>query len=304
MRTIQWLGALVAVGLGLTLPAGPVPWAADAEPAATPAPAANAEPASAAQTGKLPAVVLGRAVYLAECAACHGVRGDGRGPAAANFAQRPTDFTRGVYKLRSTLSSSPEGDLPTDADLVRTIRDGMSTTEMVPFRNVLSAESMLAVAQTVKAFSGRFADPGLPNPETIALKVGERPFPASESSAAAGKAVYESNKCADCHGERGEGNPDEKDKWGNPVRMVPFSLGYYKSGGTDQDLFRSIATGMRGTTMDFYKGSVGEQELWQLVDYVRSLTERPTNVVGRLIRYGFAVRPSGLVYRNAAPTGR
>lgn len=37
-------------------------------------------------------VARGRAIYRAKCAQCHGERGDGRGPAAAELAVKPADF--------------------------------------------------------------------------------------------------------------------------------------------------------------------------------------------------------------------
>src|SRR5262245_16074322 len=57
----------------------------------------------------------GRTVYEANCAICHGERGDGHGHAAQHFATPPRDFLAGRYKIRSTAS----GQLPTDNDLRR-----------------------------------------------------------------------------------------------------------------------------------------------------------------------------------------
>jgi len=245
------------------------------------------------------AVAAGREVYSWACASCHGERGDGHGPAARRFVQAPTDFTKGVYTLQSNLSESPESDLPTDADLARTIREGMSGTEMVPFRNVLSAASIAAVVQYIKTFSPRFSDPALPAPDSSVLKPPQaRPFPPSPESAAAGKEIYKAKSCADCHGEQGEGNPDEKNKFGVPVHMNSFKAGYFKSGSSDADLFRTLSTGMRGTEMDAYHGTMTDQEMWQLIDYVRSLAQRPKSAFGTVIRYLFTERPSGLDYSH------
>ncbi|MBI4081351.1 MAG: c-type cytochrome [Candidatus Lambdaproteobacteria bacterium] len=242
----------------------------------------------------------GRAIYVAACADCHGMRGDSRGPGAKRFPQRPTDFTKGVYKLRTTLSQTAADDLPTDADIVRTIREGMPGTEMVPFRDVLTAESIMAVALYIKSLSPRFANPALASPDANVFKVPEqRPFERSEASIAKGKEVYLAKNCQECHGEDGSGNTEEKDTWGYPVQMLSFKLGTYKSGTGDRDLYRSISTGMRGTTMEYYGGSVTDEETWQLVDYIRSLAVRPTSLVGRFTRYLLVQDPSGFNYRPA-----
>jgi mono/diheme cytochrome c family protein len=308
--------ALVARTLGLALAAAAVltfqAAAQGSDQEAVPAPdqaAAHGPDLAALQqrVGRLEgvaAVAAGRTAYEAECAPCHGIKGDGRGTSARRFAQRPTDFTQGVYKLQSTLSDSPGNDLPVDADLERSVRQGMSSTEMPPFQGVLSPASIRSVVQYIKTFSPRFSDPQVPRPETAVAKLPEsRPSAPSEESAAAGKAVYQSKACADCHGETGEGNADEKDKWGFPVRLVSFRTGMFKSGPSDLDLFRSITTGMRGTTMDPYGGTVSEEETWQLVDYVRSLEDKPS-VLFKWMRFLLADRPSGLDYRDRFPAAR
>ncbi len=50
-------------------------------------------PAENPSTNDAKAVETGAALYEARCAACHGILGDGDGPAAAALPQRPADFT-------------------------------------------------------------------------------------------------------------------------------------------------------------------------------------------------------------------
>ena len=50
------------------------------------------------------ALMRGRMVYDANCAVCHGPRGDGNGMAAHMFRVRPRDFREGLFKFRSTPS--------------------------------------------------------------------------------------------------------------------------------------------------------------------------------------------------------
>jgi len=275
--------AMALLGMGLAaLIAGlaPVPAAAqgrDNEQAKTQDPAA-----------------LGKAVYVAACATCHGLKGDGKGPQSVGFAQHPTDFTKGEYVLRSTTD-----DVPAPGDLERTIREGMSGTEMVPFGHVLSERSIAAVAAYVRAFSPDLADPeAVPDEDTI-VKVPPRPFPRTEQTIEQGQQVWEDNSCSDCHGDEGEGNPDETDSTGLRVVMVPFQDGYYKSGPKDSDLYRSIATGMTGTSMDAYEGEVSSQNIWKLVDYIRSLSaSERQGLIGRTMDFFLRTRPSGFDYSN------
>jgi len=250
-----------------------------------------------AKVEQVAAVAAGRTIYQAECAPCHGLRGDGKGIAARRFHQQPTDFTRGVYTLQSTLSDTPAADLPLDADLERSVRQGMSSTEMPPFQGVLSGAGIRAVVQYIKTFSPRFSDLNARPPEAALAKLpATRPFPPSAESVAAGKAVYQSQSCTDCHGDNGSGNSDEKNDWGVPVRLVDFRVGWFKSGPSDFDLYRSIWTGMRSTSMHPYGGTVTEEQTWQLVDYIRSLEVKRTGV-GKLLRLLLVDRPSGFDYR-------
>lgn len=71
----------------------------------------------------------GATVYMARCSGCHGVRGDGQGPAAQYLRPRPRDYRDGKFKFTST----PYGEKPTRQDLVRTIRRGAKGTSMPAF---------------------------------------------------------------------------------------------------------------------------------------------------------------------------
>jgi cytochrome c oxidase cbb3-type subunit 2 len=72
----------------------------------------------------------GKATYVAWCAGCHGDLGDGLGYAAEYMQPRPRDFTGAVYKIRSTAS----GQIPTDADIMRAIDEGLPERRCPPGR--------------------------------------------------------------------------------------------------------------------------------------------------------------------------
>ncbi len=56
---------------------------------------------------------------------------------------------------------------------------------------------------------------------------------------------------------------------------------------------------MAGTTMEGYLGDADEEEIWQLVDFIRSLArEERQGFFGRLWAFLFSERPSGLDYRG------
>lgn len=235
---------------------------------------------------------LGHQVYMAYCAPCHGLTGEGDGPDADGFAQPPTIFTEGKYAFRSTV-----GDVPAQGDLERSIRVGMSGTEMVPFAAVLNERSIAAVARYIRDLSPDLADPDAKADEDDVVKVpAKRPFPRTARTIADGKKLWEDQGCGDCHLEDGSGSKDETDDWERPVFMVSFKAGYYKGGPADSDLYRSIATGMKGTTMDGYRDEVdGPADIWKLVDYIRSLDQSgDRGLIGSIL----GVKPSGFDYSN------
>jgi len=85
-----------------------------------------------------PSPERGSALFRRMCASCHGEQGDGRGPAAAGLVPSPRDFTQGVYRYRST----PTGELPTVADLTRTISSGVPGTSMPAWGHVLTSQAI------------------------------------------------------------------------------------------------------------------------------------------------------------------
>ncbi len=206
-----------------------------------------------------PAEPLGQRVYEANCAVCHGTHGDGQGEAAPLFAMKPRNFIKGEYKLRST----PSGYLPTDADLFRSIKQGMPGTAMVP-QDHLSDEEIQAVVEHIKNFSPPFAQatrrPIIPIPA---------PPPRTRQRIAHGRKVYQKAECFQCHGPRGKGDgPSAPDLSIRPADLTKRPL---KSGPSAQDLFRTILTGFDGTPMPAYQHILEDREVWNLAYYIESL---------------------------------
>src|SRR6266545_203400 len=97
------------------------------------------------------AIGRGEKAFDRYCISCHGVDGDGRGPTADWIDPRPRILTSGVFKFRST----PSGELPTDADLERTITNGLHLTYMPRWAPITEVERRDLV-QYVKSLSPRF----------------------------------------------------------------------------------------------------------------------------------------------------
>ncbi len=102
---------------------------------------------------EVPADVLnqGARVYEMRCASCHGADGSGNGSAGRALAQPPRDFRTAEFRYRSTA----DGELPTDADLEQTIREGRIENGM-PAWGTLTEADRHAVIQYIKTFSPRW----------------------------------------------------------------------------------------------------------------------------------------------------
>jgi len=240
-----------------------------------------------AQVGELSAnsrLARDRKIYLRACAPCHGVRGDGKGPAARGFDPAPRNFRRGSFKFRTTVS----GALPLDKDLHRTIREGVPGTEMPRWKGVLSEHDINAVTQYIKTFSPLFADPdSLPLPEDILEVPEERPFEPSLASIAAGQQIFIDQDCVKCHGESGEGNGPQADElvddWEDPIRPADLTKPYFKNGKNDRDIYRVFTSALNGTPMPAFD-ELTEEQRWHLVDYVQSLEEDQSSFLYWLLK--------------------
>ncbi len=228
-------------------------------------------------------VEKGRGIYLQRCSFCHGLLGDGEGPAAKYLDPRPRDFTLGTFKFRTTQS----GELPTNEDLFRTVSRGLRGTAMQAFdsdliKNGLSEEERWAVISYIKTFAQEFDDPELDPVKTgkvIALPTNRAPF--NEETITRGKAIFEKAKCWSCHGKlgRGDGNKEfRKDDWGFPIRIRnvthPWKI---KAGSEVEDIYMRFTSGISGTPMPSFVKSLNEADRWDLANYIKSLQHKLTS---------------------------
>ena len=92
----------------------------------------------------------------------------------------------------------------------------------------------------------------------LTLKRGPEKNPFDTAADAAVGQRYFLGHCAHCHGPEGEGG-----------RGINLTVGRYRMGGSDQELFRTIRRGIPGSEMPGTEFS--EKETWRLVAFVRRL---------------------------------
>jgi len=218
----------------------------------------------------------GQEIYTRRCSFCHGLLGDGNGPAANYMDPRPRDFTLGTFKFRTTQS----GELPTNEDLFRTISRGLSGTAMQAFdrgriKNGLTEAQRWAVIAYIKTFAFEFQDPDFdPYQQIVTLPQDMASY--NEETIAKGEEIFERAKCWECHGKQGRGDGlkvfDKTDDWGFPIRIRNLTHPWKIKAGTEvRDIYMRFSTGINGTPMPSFVDALSEEERWYLASYIKSL---------------------------------
>jgi DMSO reductase family type II enzyme heme b subunit len=207
----------------------------------------------------------GKAVYEQKCLLCHGVKGDGNGAGAEHLAPRPRDFTKGLYKIRSSANKTPS-----DQDLFRIITEGMPGTSM-PGWAVLPEKDRWNLVAYLKTFApDAFKEPAkkLELPKDVS---------SSAESIKRGKEMFEAIECHKCHGNEGRADgpsrSELKDEWGHPIPPANLAKRWtFRGGASRTEIATRIANGVLGTPMPAFLDSVEKPEdIWHLTNYIFSL---------------------------------
>jgi cbb3-type cytochrome c oxidase subunit III len=101
------------------------------------------------------------------------------------------------------------------------------------------------------------------NPKAQKLK---NPEPANAESVEAGRKLYQ-RFCASCHGPQGKGDGSLALAGGTPSDLTDDVWDY---GSTDGEIFVAIRDGV-SADMLAYKEKLNEKQIWQVVNYIRSI---------------------------------
>jgi len=122
------------------------------------------------------------------------------------------------------------------------------------------------------------------------------PAAAKPGTAAKGKEIYD-KRCTWCHGADGDGAGAAKDRLNPPPR--DFTSGNYKIRSSDfadptpndDDIYRMVRDGMPGTAMPGWSDLLAEQDMWDLVAYVKTFAkyEKPP---AKQVDYGTQISSS------------
>jgi len=250
-------------------------------------------------TPDLDHLAYGAEVYRLRCAACHGVTGDGAGPAAAALHPKPRDYRLGIFKFTSTVN----GQKPLREDLLRTVRRGARGTSMpgfallpdkdlqavVDYVMVLTHRGELEMLMAVEADSEGEVDPGNTKANMQSLlriwagakqkvvypTTAEPPY--TWESIELGREAFAGvgSDCFKCHDKDGSARFTEsvgKDPWGHPARAADVTSGMFHGGAEPEDIYRRIYAGVAPMPAFAMKYADKPDMIWHLVHFVQYMS--------------------------------
>jgi mono/diheme cytochrome c family protein len=107
-----------------------------------------------------------------------------------------------------------------------------------------------------------------PDPKKV-----KNPVAATPASVTAGAATYK-KYCAFCHGPAAKGDGPLAPKDSHPADLTDAK---WDHGGTDGEIFATIQNGApQPSAMKGFKGKMPDQDMWNVVNYLRSLGPKKT----------------------------
>ena len=94
------------------------------------------------------------------------------------------------------------------------------------------------------------------------------PFPLTQESVEIGRATYNTT-CATCHGKTGRGDGPTSPT----LNPQPADLAIHVPLHTDNELYSFISNGIEGTSMVAQLGNLTSDEIWHIVNYIRTISE-------------------------------
>ncbi len=231
----------------------------------------------------------GKELYTANCATCHGTSGQGDGPASATINPKPRKYKTEPFKFGDDIASiyntlikgSPGTSMPSFALLPP--QDLMALAHyvrtFVPNPTPTTEEILAKLPASASAGGGLLpvADTGPRIPIKLAMERLAQPAPAQPAAAAInselpGAELY-LNRCAMCHGHKGEGLPQRAiDVY--PYRyQTTLSLAASQAGWKhNRNRFKEIVVrGLPGHSMPG-NGTLTERQVDDLFQFVSALT--------------------------------
>ncbi len=164
------------------------------------------------------------------------------------------------------------------ADVTLANGRGQTARELAVFADGIAGDSFVRESTAELLDLGRRNEtmhPASPHRHPVAQSL-VNPVAGTRESLAAGSATY-ATLCSACHGPTGSGDgPLAAATGAYGSRPSNLRDGSWQHGPSDGEIFATIRDGIAPTySMDAYRGRLSEPEIWNLVNYLRTLGPQP-----------------------------
>lgn len=253
----------------------------------------------------------GARLYRVHCLQCHGLAGNGRGPTAAWVNPHPRDYRLGKFKFSSTkggnerkprradllrtiregieATSMPSFGLLPEHELEALVSYVIHLSmrgqlEFQVMKEILMDDPELAepdgVSKRMDDYMDVSNDASIPGSWKVAdanLIVPENPFPSKEERKASVQRGFQKFReqtgagCIKCHTDYGRQSLLFYDDWGTIGRPADLTTGILRGGRRPIDLYWRIHSGINGSNMPNFSGSLSSKDIWDIVNFLQVL---------------------------------
>ena len=222
-------------------------------------------------------IKAGEEVFFTYCSGCHGRRADGRGRKSLNLIPRPQNLRNAQFVKYLS-----------DERMYTSISGGVRGTSMPAFDMILTAGRRWNVINYIRSLT---ASDTLELANAIAYQPvaadAKNPVERTAASIRQGKELF-LDYCANCHGAEADGQgviaENLVPRPRNLVVITSWGGRPFMDFMDDARLYDSITNGVPGTSMLPWIGVFNEEQIWHLINYLRSEAAQMKERIG--LSYG------------------
>ena len=208
----------------------------------------------------VPNIDAGKAIFVANCAFCHGYGGNGDGPDAAGLMPAAPNFEE-----TSTYTEWVPGDY------VWRVTDSIPMRAMPAWHTWFSPEQIRLVSGYVKNML-IFPDPANEPVDPEIPKAAESLKMPDDTTVMRGRTVY-FQRCWMCHGDAGQGEgPDGKHLAPLPADFTDPALKEFP----DSEWYWKVSHGIGNAAMPQWQLLLSEEDRWAAIKYVKAMFVNPS----------------------------
>jgi mono/diheme cytochrome c family protein len=147
------------------------------------------------------------------------------------------------------------------------MEDGSMRSQFALFVGMIALSAWTVSISAQNPAAGQHDAGAHTHPEAAKLTNPIKPTP---DAIAAGKKIYDA-QCVNCHGEIGKGDGKMAASITTGPKPSDLTDKEWKHGSSDGEIFTLIKEGSKGTGMRGYASKLKDDDIWNVVNYLRTL---------------------------------